>query len=139
MSCIEKTACSVQSGFGQFVRDCSELKNYSHMKKGEFQRRITSLTLRVLASLIVAVGSSIFIAGSIAIIVHADLAAIAAVINLVKLGISTLIAPFIVIAGAVAHIAESTLCKTCSIGGLGLITYIPTAFAYRMTIKLQKN
>lgn len=47
---------SISSSADHFIQDCKELKNYSHMERGEFARRVTSIMLRALTATTIAVG-----------------------------------------------------------------------------------
>lgn len=51
----------ISSSVEHFIQDCKELKNYSHMEYGEFERRVTSIILRTTAAAIIAYGASYFV------------------------------------------------------------------------------
>jgi hypothetical protein len=58
----------VNSGIGNLVQDCKELKHCSQMERGELAKRITSIMLRVSAAAIVTYGTYFFVHDSINIV-----------------------------------------------------------------------
>jgi len=136
---FDKVSGNVQSEYRKFVCDCQKLKNYSSMDRNELSRRIASLALSIFAAFTALAGISIFTAGSIVIMTRSNITAIAAVIHLIHRSITTLAAPFIAAAGLISRFAESLICKTASIAGLGTVTYIGTSFAYRKIMKFHDN
>ena len=131
MACIQKMGSSVYAGVSQFVHDCKDLKNYSSMKPGEFQRKVTSIALRILAAAIVTAGIGAFIAGSVMIITHPELVALS-IAFLVKIPLQSDIYAL----AAICELSQTFAFKAIAMGVLALVTYIPTAIGKKMTLGL---